>query len=130
MKKSKDSKRFEERFEDWLKADPEPGQRPLPTLSSDHILRQEKLRRWSFLGAGALGAVAAIWLAVFFVGLPFESGTNEIALDDPSEIGTEAWTESEEALTNLFILEDELAGLDWQADEDDEFLAQLLFPNS
>lgn len=131
MKKLPEDDHFEQKFNDWLKSEPEPLQGDRSRLSADRILRQEKMRLWSHRGVGLLGAVAAVWVLVFFLSpLLTETTTGEIALTEEVDPSEEVWTESDEALTNLFILEDQLAGLDWEADEDDELLAYLLFPNS
>ncbi|MCH8475467.1 MAG: hypothetical protein LAT55_09595 [Opitutales bacterium] len=125
-----DKEGFEDKFDKWLKADPKALDNPDLGISPDRLLWQEKMRLWSLRAGGFLGAAAAVWVLVFFLGGTQEPLENGMAAADGKGIPEVFWSVEDASWTNLFILEDQLAGVDWQPDEEDEILANLLFNGS
>lgn len=131
MKKQEEKKSFEERFDAWLKDEPEDWDAMGGHLPVDRMLWKEKVRRWSLRGGGLLGAAAAVFLVVLVLersfGLDVTERGSVASIEEAEEIPERVWTEEEEAWTNLLVLEEQLAGLHWEPDEEDELLAQMLF---
>ncbi|MCH8540596.1 MAG: hypothetical protein LAT58_07475 [Opitutales bacterium] len=125
-----DNERFEDKFDKWLKTNPSALDKVGLGISPDRLLWQEKMRLWSLRAGGALSAAAAVWALVLFLNGPPAPYGNGMAAGDEQESQEAFWSAEEESWANFFILEDQLAGMDWQPDEEDEILAHLLFNGS